>query len=306
MEWAPRWAEPFINSKTIVMSKFISSRRRIRLLCWSVTALFALWIGFSPRVAPGLYNSKLFHPFIQRGEAKDLLQVVSFKNYEVFFKATDGSRLHGWMFVNPASDKVFLLHPGNAGDILGKLSFIRLLLDAGVSVFAYEPRGFGLSEGTASVQSVCEDGVSAFDFLTETQGYKSDHVMLYGVSLGAAVATYVSTKRTPAALILQSGFSSLERIAKEQVPLLGVYPSWLFPHPTMNTAEILAKLHPPLLVLHGRLDRLIPIAHSELIFACAVSPKQFVVCPNSTHTSIASQDRKLIVSTIAAFVAKLR
>jgi alpha-beta hydrolase superfamily lysophospholipase len=287
------------------MAKFKMSRRRLRFLLCTTVALLALWIGFSPRVAPGLYNSKLFHPDKQRGVATDLLQVISFKNYEVFFKTSDGSRLHGWMFINPTSNKVFLLHPGNAGDILGKLAFIRTLLDAGVSVFTYEPRGFGLSEGKPSVSSVCEDGVTAFDFLTETQGYKPERIILYGVSLGAAVATYVSTKRQAGGLILQSGFSSLERIAKETVPLLHIYPSWLFPQPSMNTAEILAKPHPPLLILHGEKDRLIPIAHSRRIFAMAASPKQFVVCPHSTHTSIDPSDRKMFVSTLSDFIRKL-
>lgn len=277
----------------------------MRWLGWTIAALVALWLGLSPRVAPGLYNSKLFHPLMQRGEAKDLLQVVDFKNYEVFFKAADGRRLHGWMFINPNSDRVLLLHPGNAGDILGKLKFIRMLLETGASVFTYEPRGFGLSEGSPSVSSVCEDGVSAFDFLTETQGYKPDHVVLYGVSLGAAVATYVSTKRPASAIILQSGFSSLERIAKEQVPLLSIYPSWLFPRPSMNTASILARPHAPLLLLHGEMDQLIPISHSRRIFAGAANSKQFVVCPHSTHTSIDPRDQKLFISTIAAFLHKL-
>ncbi len=164
------------------MLKFI---RRVRLgkALYCITVVFlATWIGLSPRLAPGLYEKKLFHPYIQRGEAKDLMQVASIRNYEVFFKAADGNRLHGWMFINPGSDKVFLLHPGNAGDILGRLAFIRMLLEAGASVFTYEPRGFGLSGGSPSVASVCEDGLSAFDFLTETQGYKPDHIVLYGIS----------------------------------------------------------------------------------------------------------------------------
>lgn len=287
------------------MCKSILSRRRARVLGCIVAALFILWIAISPRVAPVLYNGKLFHPEIQRGEAKDLLNVISFKNYEVFFKAVDGRRLHGWMFINPTSDKVCLLHPGNAGDILGKLSFIRMLLDAGVSVFAYEPRGFGLSEGSPSVESVCLDGVSAFDFLTETQGYKAEHIVLFGVSLGAAVATYVSTKRPAAAIILQSGFSSLERIAKEQVPFLSIYPAWLFPRPAMNTAVVLARPHPPLLLIHGEMDKLIPIAHSRRIYNQAASPKLFVVCPHSTHTIIDSRDQLLWKSTISAFIRKL-
>ncbi|CAN5366922.1 hypothetical protein BH10CYA1_BH10CYA1_19660 [soil metagenome] len=287
------------------MSKLIISRRRLRFLLCTTAALFALWIGFSPRFAPGIYNSKLFHPEMQRGVANDLFQVVSFKNYEVFFKASDGKRIHGWMFINPASTKILLLHPGNAGDILGRLAFVRMLLDAGASVFTYEPRGFGLSEGSPSVVSVCNDGVSAFDFLTETQGYKPDHIVLYGISLGAAVATYVSTKRPASGIILQSGFSSLEQIAKEQVPLLHIYPSWLFPRPSMNTAETLTKPHAPLLLLHGELDRLIPISHSRRIFAQASYPKQLVVCPHSTHTSIDQRDQKLFISTIAAFVRRL-
>ncbi len=287
------------------MTKLKLRRRWTRVLFWINATLFTLWIIGSPRLSPGIYNSKLFHPEIQRGVATDLLQVVSFKNYEVFFKASDGKRLHGWMFINPNSTKVLLLHPGNAGDILGRLTFVRMLLDAGASVFTYEPRGFGLSEGSPSVSSVCEDGVSAFDFLTTTQGYKPDHIVLYGISLGAAVATYVSTKRPAAGIILQSGFSSLEKIAKEQVPLLKIYPSWMFPRPSMNTAETLAKPHAPLLLLHGEMDQLIPIAHSQRIYAHAASPKQFVICPHSTHTSIDQRDKKLFISTIATFVRKL-
>ncbi len=288
------------------MPKLTKSRRRLRrfLLCATI-ALVALWLGLSPRVSPGLYSSKLFHPEKQRGVVIDLLQVIAYQNYEVFFKAADGSRIHGWMFLNTKSSKIVLLHPGNSGDILGKLSFIRTLLDAGVSVFTYEPRGFGLSDGKPSVSSVCEDGVLAFDFLTETQGYKPERIVIYGVSLGAAVATYVSSKRQAAGLILQSGFSSLERIAKESVPLLNIYPSWLFPQPSMNTAATLAKHHVPLLIMHGGMDEVIPIAHSRRIFASASYPKQFVICPHSTHTNVDRRDRKMFISALSEFIGKL-
>lgn len=273
----------------------------------AIVIFFALvavaWVVLSPRVWPGLYASRLFHPDLKRGKQADLQAFRDVENYQVIFEAVDGSRLDGHLFINPHSTRVFLLHQGNAGDIAGNLNLIRLLLKSGASVFAYEPRGFGLSEGHPSVEAICEDGVSAYDALVKL-GAKPRQIILYGVSLGGSVATYVSTKRQARGIVLQSTFSSLEKIAKENVGILKLYPSWMFPEPRLDNALIMSEPHAPLLILHGGRDSLISIAHSQEIFRRAAQPAEFVVCQRSTHDRVDSLDEPTFVGALQRFIRK--
>jgi pimeloyl-ACP methyl ester carboxylesterase len=276
-------------------------RRSLRILL----AIVAPWLYFAPRISPRLYDRKLFHPNNDRGDLNELLKVTSNSNRRIYFHAFDGQLLHGCFFHNPSSRKIILLHPGNSGDIAGRLSFIQTLLQAGASVFAYEPRGFGLSGGTPSMKSICEDGLAAFDYLTAQLGYAAHRIVLYGMSLGVSVATQVSKQRRANGMVLQSGFSSLEKIAKERMPLLRIYPTWLFPRPLLDNVRILANSHVPLLILHGDKDETIPPSHSREMYAKASNPKQFVLFQNSTHVEIHPLDLNLFVTTLRQFLSKL-
>lgn len=279
-------------------------RRILRIACWLALPLLIIWIALSPRVSPSLYSDRLFKPDWGKGSVEDLLGFKKFKNQEVYFPTTDGTPLHSWLFHNPASDRIFLFHPGNAGDIAKRVPIIGYLLDSGASVFIYEPRGFGSSPGKPTIQSFTEDGVAAYDYLL-TLGYKPSQIVLYGESLGASVATHVSTQRTVAGIILQSGFSSLSKIGKEQVPALRVYPSWMFTSPRLDNAELMSRSHAPLLILHGEQDTLIGIHHSEDIFSRAAAPKRFVRFPNSGHADITQTDLALFIKTVSEFLKGL-
>jgi uncharacterized protein len=276
-------------------------RRFLRIL----VAIFAPWLYFAPRISPRLYYRRLFRPHDDRGDLRELLNLTSGKTRRVFFRAFDGKRLHGCFFHNQASTKIILLHPGNSGDIAGRLPFIKILLAAGTSVFTYEPRGFGLSAGSPTIESICEDGLAAFDLLTSELGYAAQRIVLHGISLGAAVATYVSTQRRARAMILQSGFSSLEKIAKQKMPLLKIFPTWLFPRPLLDNVAILSQSHIPVLILHGAKDDTIPPAHSREMYAKAVNPKEIVLFPSSTHVEISPLDLNLFNTNISQFLSQL-
>lgn len=284
----------------------MKSRRKGRLIvCVSLLViLLSAWVGLSPRVSPGLYESELFHPDRGHGSMSELRSFDRVENHEVLFNAVSGERLHGWIFIQPGSKKIVLLHPGNAGDIAKHLPIIKMLLDSGVSVFIYEPRGFGMSAGSPSIKNICQDGESAFDYLV-TNGYRNDQIVLYGESLGASVAAHVSSVRPAAGIILQSGFASLERIGKEKVPALRAYPTFMFPVPRLDNARIMEGKHQPLLILHGEKDDLINISHSEEIFARASGPKKFVRFPDSGHSVFNGKDRQLFVETVRGFITSL-
>lgn len=279
-------------------------RRLKQLACCLCLVLMFIWIGLSPRVSPSLYSDRLFQPHMGLGSMKELREYKQFENHELYFPAPSGEMLHGWIFLNPDSDKIILFHPGNAGDIPKRLPLIDLILKSGASVFIYEPRGFGLSKGTPSIESICEDGEAAYDYVA-ARGYTAEQIVLYGESLGAAVATQVSTTRAAAGIILQSGFASLERIAKERVPMLRAYPSWMFPHPRLDNVAIMSRPHPPLLVLHGEKDVIIDISHSEELYREAYGPKTFVRFSHSGHSDVSGGDLELFLKTVSGFLSNL-
>ncbi|CAN5158991.1 alpha/beta hydrolase [soil metagenome] len=293
------------------MRVYVWLRRLIR----TSVVLVILYLALSPRMLPGLYTHKLFHPDKERGTQFDIDRLNSYKafpNQAFLFKAVDSSNLRGWIF--RASDsasrfhpsRIFLVCPGNAGDIPKRLEFIKLLLSTGASVFTYEPRGFGKSEGVPTIANICEDGSSAYDYLVNVLGYQADQIVIYGISLGTTVACHVSSVRRAKALILQSGFASLPRIAHEKVPFLKIYPAWLFPQrPALNNVAILEQPHVPLLIMHGAVDSIIDIDHSREMFSRALAPKRFVVCPRSSHVNIDPADVEIFTSAIKQFLAQL-
>ncbi len=293
----------------------------LRRLTRTLIVLVILYLALSPRMLPGLYTHKLFHPDKERGTQLDIEHLDSFKsvpNYQCLFKAKDSSNLRGWIFRVPDSastissaklsklNRVFLVCPGNAGDIPKRLEFIKLLLSTGASVFTYEPRGFGKSDGVPTIAHICEDGLSAYDYLVNVLGYRAEQIVIYGISLGTTVACHVSSLRAAKGLILQSGFASLPRIAHEKVAFLKIYPSWLFPHnPALNNVAILEQPHVPLLILHGAMDSIIDIDHSKEMFSRALAPKRFVVCPRSSHVNVDLADVMIFCGAIKQFLNQL-
>ena len=280
--------------------------KRRRIACVIFLVLVCVWVGLSPRVCTSLYTDELFHPDLGNGSQTELRSFSETENHEVYFRTSDGTMLHGWLYVKPGSKRIVLVHPGNAGDMAGRLYLTRLLLQSGVSVFQYEPRGFGASPGKPSVKTICADGIAAYDFVVGTLGYAPAHVVLYGMSLGAGVATHVASNRPAGGLVIHAGFSSLTRIAKEKMPVLRIYPSWMFPTPRLDNAAIVEQSgHPPLIILHGEKDAVIPVEHGEEIYNRAASPKEFVRFPKSGHADFDPDDIKSFVTTMRKFLAKL-
>ncbi|MBS1991021.1 MAG: alpha/beta hydrolase [Cyanobacteria bacterium SZAS LIN-3] len=292
------------------MSKKLRGVVKARRIAVVLLAIIVAWVISSPRFLPGLYTSKLFHPDKERGDSAHIAALNAFHdvpNHQLWFSAKDGNQLRGWLFVRPGADKIYILFPGNAGDIPKRLEFFQALLASGASVFVYEPRGFGLSQGKPTIEHICQDGENAYDYVTKTLGYSSRQIVLYGVSLGTTVASHVSTVRAASGLILQSGFSSLPDIAYEKVPFLRIYPRLLFPKsPSLDNVAIVEQPHVPLLVMHGAADTIIGLKHSQKIFARAAGPKTFVVCPHSGHVSVDPRDAEKFVNSLKIFLQTLK
>ncbi len=107
---------------------------------------------------------------------------------EVWFAAADGTKLFGWYVEGPATSGVILWCHGNAGNIINRLENLKLLYQSGLSVFLFDYRGYGRSQGRPSEDGLYRDALGAYDYLTRTRMIRPERIVLFGRSLGAAVA----------------------------------------------------------------------------------------------------------------------
>jgi uncharacterized protein len=211
--------------------------------------------------------------------------------------------LGGWYFEKPGSPYVVLVSHGNAGNVTSVEWIANNLLQAGVSVLLYDYRNYGTSSREPlTVDTICDDGNAAYNFLVEKKNFKPENIILYGQSLGCAVACSVSKQHPAAALILQSGFSSLRTVFYGHCSLLQHAPK-LVPDALDNKA-ILSQSKLPVLIIHGDKDHTVPFQNAEQLYAAATGPKWLVVCHNIGHSLYPKADLQHR-SAVAEFIARI-
>lgn len=195
---------------------------------------------------------------------------LSFEN--ISLRTEDDVRLHGW-FVPGASSKAVLFLHGNAGNISHRLDSIRLFHDLGLNVLIFDYRGYGQSEGTPSEQGTYLDAHAAWQWLTEKRGFEPSSIVIFGRSLGGAIAAWLATHERPGALIVESSFTSVPDMGQRLYPWLPV--RWLarFDYPTRR---YVAEASCPVLIVHSSDDDIIPFEHGQAIYESAGEPKAFL------------------------------
>jgi len=207
---------------------------------------------------------------------------------EVWFEAADGASLHGWWIEAqggaPASGSpVLLWSHGNAGNLTHRAPHAGALARQGLSVFLFDYRGYGRSEGRPSEEGLYLDSEAAYAYLTEGRGISPERLILLGVSLGCAPAARLATRVGHAGTILVSPFPSAKVMARRMfsgLPL-GFLTASEFPVSTW-----VAQRSRPLLVIHGDADTVVPIKLGQEVYAAAAEPKQFLTLPGAGHNNI--------------------
>jgi uncharacterized protein len=267
--------------------------------------LLALYLVFCPRWNYILYRPLLFHPWKVAGNEPVAPPLAGVTGENVYFPSENGKMLNGWYYVNPKAIYTIIFNHGNGGNITVRTDLVQLLLMAGASVFIYDYEGYGESVGKPTVEGICEDGAGAYKYLTSVKAIHPDKIILYGESLGAAVASYISTRFECKAIVLQSGFSSLYGIACEVFPLLRIYPAFLFPNPALDNLSVLTKPHPPVLLIHGDADTVVPVRHAKTLYDKAVGPKKFLELPKTGHADIYTTAASVYVRAMKSFLSTL-
>ena len=186
------------------------------------------------------------------------------------------------------------------------IDLVENLNGLGFSVFLYDYRGFGLSDGKPSLDKLCLDGMAAYDYLRTSLGFLPEQIVTYGESIGCGVACEVLKKYPTSAVILQSPFRSLPDAARDGIVWLCAFPNFVFPQPQFSNLEYVKGPHPPLLLLHGMQDQLIPESESEILYKEASDPKKLVTFPNAGHNDMGAVDQAQYLQAIKEFMQTLK
>lgn len=191
----------------------------------------------------------------------------------VTLTASDGIRLDAWFVPAERSRGVLLYAHGNGGNISHRLDAIRIFHDMGLSVFIFDYRGYGKSTGKPSEEGTYRDAEAAWQYLVRQRGIEPMRVVLFGESLGGAIAAQLAARHQPGALILASAFTSVPDMAAELYPWLPV--RWLSRY-RYETRRYLQDIHAPVLILHSRTDEIIPYSHGRALYEAVHEPRRFL------------------------------
>ena len=220
---------------------------------------------------------------------------------EQWLKTADGMRIHAWFLPHPAERGVILFSHGNGGNLSHRLDSLRIFHALGWSVLIYDYRGYGLSDGAPDEAGTYRDAEAAWRHLVDGRGYRPERIVSFGRSLGGAVAAELASRHPPAALILESTFTSVPDMAAELYPL---FPVRLLARYRYDARARLAEIHTPLLVIHSRDDEIVPFRHGERLFAAAGDPKRFVAIEGGHNDGfLVSGERYL--APLAAFLGEV-
>jgi len=190
----------------------------------------------------------------------------------------DGVRLAGWYVPCEKARGTVLICHGNGGNIGDRLHQIGLFHELGLNVLIFDYRGYGESAGKPSEEGTYQDVRAAWQYLTEKRNTPPDKIVVFGQSLGGAVAAWMAeqvaptARAAPAALILEATFTSIPDMGVRLYPWL---PIRLLCRYRYNTLARLEHIHCPVLIGHSRDDKLIPFEHGQKLFAAAHEPKTF-------------------------------
>lgn len=206
---------------------------------------------------------------------------------EVYVAADDGTELRLWYAKGDKAKPAVLFLHGNAFQNAFFAPQLQPLMDKGYAVLMMEYRGFGGAQGRLRQKTVFADAARAYDWL-KTENYPQ--IVVYGYSLGCAVAVGMAELRQPDKMVLMAPFASLWSLVKEKpVPFAGLVLRDRYP-----SDELIKNYKNPLLIIHGVKDRLIPVHHGERLYELSVAEnKTLVKLPNETHRTVFFERRSV-------------
>jgi fermentation-respiration switch protein FrsA (DUF1100 family) len=223
---------------------------------------------------------------------------LAYKN--IYLTTKDGLKINGWFLPDNQARYTLLFLHGNAGNIGDRLDKLEILKKAKLNILIIDYRGYGNSQGSPSEQAVYIDAQAAYDYLIKEEKIDPQEIILYGESLGCAVAIDLASKVKAKALVVEGGFSSGKDMAKIMYPLL---PGFFFRHKLDSLAKI-KEVKVAKLFMHSKNDEVVPLKLAKKLFDYAPEPKEFIELIGG-HNDAFLDSREQYISSIISFIERL-
>ena len=197
----------------------------------------------------------------------------------VEISARDGTRLVGWYIPARSGMPTALYFHGNAGSLSRRADHFGQIAETDYGLLAFSYRGYPGSGGSPSEQALFSDALEIYDWLAD----RTDNIVVYGESLGTAVATYVAAERPSQALVLEAPFTAALDMAAETYPWVPV--SLLMRDPFLSREHI-KRVEEPVLIIHGTDDIVVPVEHGRQLFEFAGEPKAIEIIEGAGHSNL--------------------
>lgn len=216
---------------------------------------------------------------------------------------------------SPSAERpLVILFPGNAGNRSNRAALIQQFNVLGCDVLAVDYRGYAENDGAPSEEALAADAWTIWEYARETLAVPAERIVLYGQSLGGGVATRLAwdlkqNDVTPGGLILKATFTSLVDAGRYNYPWLPVRLVLVDRYPSI---ERIGVLECPILVVHGKQDRIIPFKQGQELFDAAPTrstcgiEKQFIPLPQAGHNDIMTVAGPHILDAHGRFLSRLR
>ncbi|WP_031293051.1 alpha/beta hydrolase [Leptolyngbya sp. Heron Island J] len=191
---------------------------------------------------------------------------------------TDNEQISALYLPNPEATFTLLYIHGNAEDLGDIRPRLADMYRWGFSIFAYDYRGYGTSDGKPSERNAYQDINAAYTYITQQLKVSSNEIIVYGRSVGGGSATALASQQPVAGLILESTFTSAFQV---------VFPVPLLPFDKFPNLQRLKNVRSPVLVMHGQADEIIPFHHGRKLYEAAPEPKAFLWVPAAGHNDFA-------------------
>lgn len=221
---------------------------------------------------------------------------------DIWFTSGDSVRLHGWLIPASSPKHLLLFCHGNAGNISHRLDNVRLLHNMGISVFIFDYRGYGRSQGHISEKGFYQDSEAAYEVARKWTEQNEAKLVVFGRSLGGIAATHLGATKKCDGLILESTFTNMGAMARAHYPL--PFAETLLKH-RLNALDEIVQVRVPILFFHGDRDKIVPIKLGRKLFKAAPSPKEFVVLPGAGHNDTYFVGGQDYFKKIESFFARL-
>jgi fermentation-respiration switch protein FrsA (DUF1100 family) len=278
------------------MSQILRQRRLLRFGLPALTAAGTLGaLGFA---RAHFQNRRLFSP--ERYPSGDWRPVArGFEALDCWFPSEGGLQLHGWWIPRRNARATLLYCHGNSGSLGLGVRVLRHFAALEANLFAFDYRGYGRSEGKPSELGLFQDARAAFRHLAGSLGQDPRSVVLFGHSLGGAVAIDSALDLPVAGLVVQASFTDVRGMARSLFPRLPMH--WLARN-QFRSIDKIPRIAVPKLFIHGRQDETVPFAMGCQLYEAAQGEKLLVAIDGGGHNDLHLRGGQRYLDSLQSFL----